>query len=387
MRHNRDGPLLISVQSSEKGAPVVVYDLQSDDVDDELTAYALYMSRDRLLKASTVVGAIYQIARLKSYLKAQNPASLSDPLLTEYRDHLLEEGKTRTRGTRERAINATVNAALSAAYDWIWWLQSTRRVPQMTIGPYPCAVKSEEIQSTRYRKISWSKPLLLRNSGKSSSKRLPGFVPTDQRKGELLEYFHDSTQSYFLAKRNSLMLMVADRVGLRLGSVCSLSARDFDRERLDASPFETVGVVPRKQKFSYEDSFEIPLDLAYEICSFIEGPREELIKSKQLESSQIDEVFLSERTGVPLKPRSVSSLFSKAMRALGAPKGAAFHAWRHKFVQDEVDREFAHRLERKLDVSDDSVKGAVSMKVGHKHPDSIQPYLLSYHTRSKRRSR
>lgn len=387
MRHRREGALLISVQASEKGAPVVVYDLQANDVDEELTAYALYMSGDRLLKASTVVGAIYQVARLKTYLREQKPARLSDPLLEEYRTRLLEEAKTRSRGTRERAINATVNATLGAAYDWIWWLQATRRVPQMTIGPYPCAVKSEEIRSTRYRTISWSKPLLLRNSGKSSSKKLPGFVPTDQRKGELLEYFHDSTQSYYLAKRNALMLMVADRVGLRLGSVCSLSARDFDRDNLDASPFETIDVVPRQQKFSYENSFEIPLDLAYEICSFIEGPREELIEGKRLESSQIDEVFLSERTGLPLKPRSVSSLFSKAMRALGAPKGAAFHAWRHKFVQDEVERELAHRLEKKLDVSDDSVKGAVSMKVGHKHPDSIQPYLLSYHTKSKRRSR
>lgn len=387
MRHSREGTLLISVQASEKGAPVVVYDLQANDVDEELTAYGLYMSGDRLLKASTVVGAIYQVARLKTYLREKEPALLSDLLLKEYRTRLLEEAKTRSRGTRERAINATVNATLGAAYDWIWWLQATRRVPQLTIGPHPCAVKSEEIRSTRYRKISWSKPLLLRNGGRSSSKKLPGFVPTDQRKGELLEYFHDSTQSYYLAKRNALMLMVADRVGLRLGSVCSLSARDFDRERLDASAFETIDVVPRKQKFSYENSFEIPLDLAYEICSFIEGPREGLIKGKRLESSQIDEVFLSEKTGLPLKPRSVSSLFSKAMRELGAPKGAAFHAWRHKFVQDEVDREIAYRLEKKLDISDDSVKGSVSMKVGHKHPDSIQPYLLSYHTRSKRRSR
>jgi site-specific recombinase XerD len=207
------------------------------------------------------------------------------------------------------------------------------------------------------------------------------FVPNDEIKEAVLEQFNTSFDSEYVAVRNSLMQRIAERVGLRRGSIASLLSASFSRKRLDACR-HSVDVTPPVQKNDYEDSFEIPLDLAYEVCSFIEQLRKPFAKDK---GSEVNEVFLSYRNGQPLAPSSITAIFSTIMKAAGGPLGAAVHAWRHRFVQDEVDREMAYRIREGLSVSDVDVCAAVSRRIGQKNPNSIQPYLDSYYTRGRKR--
>lgn len=371
----------------EKG--FVVYDLSGSEVSvhEELTAFGLHLFRDKLLKRPTIVNRIYSVSRFKNLFQQEikgldsehcEYGYLSDEVFKSFRRQLLNEAPTRAKRLRRRAHIGTVNACLSATYDWAQWLQDTGRAPAQTIGPYPCAI--ETFRNPK-KPRQWIKPLLLPRAGSGKRSKPMNFVPSDEIKEVVLEQLSTAYDSEYVTVRNSLIQRLAERVGLRRGSIASLLAASFSRDRLDAYE-HSVDVTPPVQKNDYEDSFEVPLDLAYEICFFTEQLRKALAEIK---GTQVDELFLSYRNGQPLTPSSITAIFSKVMRAAGAPLGAALHAWRHRFVQDEVDREMAFRLREGLSVSDADVCAAVSRRIGQKNPDSIQPYLDSYYTRGRRR--
>ncbi|MDM0053991.1 hypothetical protein [Variovorax sp. J22R115] len=386
MRNVRDEILHVSVQEDRKPIALVVYDLKKGCVNDELTSFALHRTRVDMLDAKTAVNATYQVARFVRYLAEQEDISdrdLCDRTLLRYREKLMKEAPGRAKGTRTRTYRNTVNAALSAVYDWIRWLQDTGRAPSMTIGPAPSRVISNLVTQTRGGRALWSKPLLLDRAGKNSKHKPIGFVPDEQTREDVLEHLHSKASTDYLAERNALMQRVFERTGMRRGSGNSLLTGPFARERLDKSEYEAIDVQPPKQKFGYDNDVRVPLDLAYDICNFIETTRRQASKGP-FPPAPSERVFLSEE-GEPLEDRSVTAIFARAMRAAGAPRGAAVHAWRHAFVQAEVERELEYRLAMGLDANDDAICAAVSVRVGHTNPESLKPYLASAH--SKRRSR
>ncbi|MNR59878.1 hypothetical protein D3C85_1812310 [compost metagenome] len=52
------------------------------------------------------------------------------------------------------------------------------------------------------------------------------------------------------------------------------------------------------------------------------------------------------------------------------------HAFRHRFINVAILEETRYRLAAGLDTSTDAVTAAVCMRVGHKNPDSIRPYVI-----------
>lgn len=65
-------------------------------------------------------------------------------------------------------------------------------------------------------------------------------------------------------------------------------------------------------------------------------------------------------------------------RAAGAPPGAAVHAFRHRYVNEEIRRETLHRLTAGFDTSTTAIATAVSLRVGHTNPESLYQYVAYY---------
>ncbi|WP_156481014.1 site-specific integrase [Variovorax sp. PAMC 28711] len=381
------GDVYISISGNTNRNNFIVYDLSGPvvRVHDEFTEFGLHLTRDILLARSTVVNRIYSVARFRKFLRSRSFATekeleyenLSDETLKEFRSVLEIDAPKRAKRKRKRAFVGTINACLSAVYDWVLWLQDTGRVPDQTIGVFPAA-----IQAFRNPKkpTQWFKPLLLPRAGRGARSKPMNFVPNDEIKEAALDHLSTSSNSEYVCVRNSLIQRLAERVGLRRDSIASLVAESFKRARLEAAK-HSIDVTPPRQKNGYEDSFDVPIDLAYEVCSFIENLRDPFAESK---GSKAEELFLSFRNGLPLTPSSMTAIFSKVMKAAGGPLGAALHIWRHRFTQDELDREMAFRRREGLFTSDADVCAAVSRRLGHANPASIKPYLDSYYTRTKR---
>jgi integrase len=388
MKRSGASDVYISADDRARGGRFVIYDLSGliINVHEELTEFSLYLSRDKLLKKQTIINRVYSIARFKRFLQLKVSEAggiycgyedLSDDILRQFRDALQNEAPGRAKRNRRRAFIGTVNASLSAAYDWVQWLQQTGRAPGQTIGPFACSV---QVLRNPRKPAEWIKPLLLPRAGSGARSKPMNFVPDDQIKEAALEHLNLSSDSEYVVVRNVLIQRLAERVGLRRDSIASLTIDSFNRKNLDACE-HSIDVTPPRQKNDYEDLFEVPLDLAYEICSYIEKLRSPFAAQKR---SNAKEVFLSFRNGAPMKPNSITAIFSRTMKAAGGPLGAALHAWRHRFAQDEVDQEMAYRLREGLSTSDADVCAAVSRRMGQKNPESIQPYLDSFYTRKRR---
>lgn len=367
--------------AGDRSALPIVYDLHRSSIDRDLTAYGAYLLRRRYLKPNTVQGVVYQIARFKAFLSVGGvPRRIDDNVLLEFREQLFVSALARARRSDERTAKITVNAALEAIYPWLRWMQETRRVEDGLVGEFPAAVVSEPVQTSRSGH-RWTMPLRYERVGKNSKHKLPAFVPGDQTLTELLEDFHATTTSQHIAQRNSLILRIADSMGLRRGSICSLTVEQFARTRLEKCKTQYVDVRPARQKFSYRDVFHCDLGLAYEINSFIENERAQLVVRKGWQDTG-DALLLSERTGRQITEGAVTKVFSAAMRARGAPPGAALHAWRHRFTHNEIDHETRYRVAAGLDTSVASISAAVSLRLGHSNPGSIDTYVTSAQSRT-----
>lgn len=384
MRFRSDRRFLISLDDTgDSDLPGgVVIDLSAGEVDFDLTAYSIYLCDQKWRDPKTVKGALYQICLFREYIDAKKwrVADLTDARLLSYRGERYKRCLKTSGGSKRKAIT-TVNAGLLAIYPWLRWMQATQKVREGLIGAFPSNIISEQLDVAR---DSWTTPTLFPGTGGKSRHKLPGFVPEDGSHLAMHELFESSATSEYSFQRNSLFQRIAEKRGLRRGSICSLTIDQFRRENLEACRAMYVDVTPRAQKFGREDNYRLPLALAWDVCNFIETVRADYFEAKgwigKRDKSR-GAIFVSATSGNPIQPRSMTKVFSRAMRALGAPRGSAVHAWRHKFVQDEIRRVTLHRLELGLDTSVDSVAAEVSLAVGHRDKQSLVPYVASVHTR------
>lgn len=194
----------------------------------------------------------------------------------------------------------------------------------------------------------------------------------------LVERFMDSSQSLYLRRRNALMADIGAELGFRRDSICSLETGQFRIRALmnvgEVLP-ATISISPPRQKRNYANSFEMPLWLAVQIQSFIEGPRQDLLVKLGLMGSDSECIFLSERTGKPLQPRSMTKIFSSASRAIGLPPGTSVHALRRMFARECVEDEIAMRIERGMTTDTESVCRAAALRMGHADWQSLTHYV------------
>lgn len=406
MRSDTSRRLFVSCQSAaEAGAQcITVYDLVTDKIDD-LTQYAQMLERDAMLDPKTVLGALYSVRNAKEYfmslsnmtvtvkeevVRIFDASVISEKALRSFRDSQL--GKFGDLGQSSvRKAQRSVNASLRAVYRWLWWLSDTGRADAFLIGGYPCRIPSaragrvvDQYGTVRRRLADEeSAPLCFRRVGANARHKPPGFVPDEKLRLDLQAYFSNNFESRYIVERNKLFLSILNTMGLRRESVNSLRINQFRRHDISASE-EYYAVQPTNQKNNYEDWYQMPVWLAFAVCAFIEGERAEAIKQRGWSDSVTKgAIFLSYRSGRPILDRSLTKIFSDAMRLLGGPKRAAIHSWRHKYVGEAIDEEIAYRVDRGLDTTVQSIQAAVSLEVGHKNPGSLHGYVVSQLSRKR----
>lgn len=378
----------LSIVEMGSAYAALVYDLEEKKIVNELTDYADELINHLRLKRLSVQQEIGYLRVFWSFLAStdMNIEAVSDEAIKAFRAYALKKALASRshREGRPDASSATVNAKLVRIYDWLMWLQEMGRFPANTIGYRNAAVRSALRGSSLSREARGNKelraldkyPLLLTDRTRNTKHHIQAFIPSEDTVDALHAHFMNGGQSSHLRHRNALIVDVAAYTGFRRNSIQSLHVNQFIGSEFTATDRDTVIIRPSRQKFDYGDTFEIPALLHHHICNFVQTYRRELIQAKGVDQ-RVSEgaVFISERTCEPLDDRSITSLVSKALRACGAPKGAAVHSFRRKFLVEAMADEYADRRQLGLDTSEDAVTQSVARKAGQKNPKSLRPYV------------
>lgn len=366
------------VKVGEKIKPVayLIFDLEKCEFVRRETEYAYNLINLRF-DPKTIAKRLDDVVEFLSYLKWQNwmIESVTDEDLKKFAEWLLVKVKAdKSHRGSDQSAKTTVNAKLNSIFDWANWLSSTEiSYPFQFVIPNHSSRRMHRQLGVERRVNSIA---MFRHTG-SSKRHKTGFIMEEDQKHDLYQRVFDAASNPYASHRNVLIAKIACEVGLRLESINCLQVAQF--KGFDLQAVDEILVKPVIQKFNYEFSYVFSSDLASEILDFDRDYRKPLIaqKNNALDLSE-GRIFLSSRDALPIKERSITHVFSGAMRALGAKKGNAVHACRNLFIIENIKAETKTRISRGMDTSDKAIAAAVAEKVGQTDPASIFAYVVNY---------
>lgn len=343
----------------------------------EISDYSIYLSKVRRFSSVTVESEMYHVSTLLQFLFGigKSVSELDDIILREFRDSELKRLTGFNNGSViDRVHTRTVNARLRRVYRFLIWYQDFNPGVTGLIGSHgavTCYYSPDASYKNHRNKYLY--PLLLVSSGSSSRHRL-NFVATEEHLRKLRLHFSKNAD-IFVRHRNLLLIEVANVVGLRRGSVNSLTCSLILDSITESQGLDDARLVPSRQKFGYQNEFDFPFTLVSNFIHFINGPLRDFKKRLGVSDKVTqDRIFLSAKTGRPLTDRAITDIFSHALREIGVSSGS-IHGLRRKFANDQIDKEINYRIETGLDTSVTSVCAAVSLRLGHASPESLHPYV------------
>jgi integrase len=375
----------IQISVIQPEGDIVVYDLERKVVIHELVDYALFMETARRCSAYTRQLTLYQLVRFWSSLCRKDAviSDVDDELLVAYAEEELASVLTdRSHRGSERAARSTVNLKLSMILHWLAWLQYTHRAHARTIGPYECNVTAEAIKGggdlTPRPGKQISSPLFLRDAGNSGSRPSTSRPVFQTATRSVME----GDESEHVRLRNALFMDIEAHAGFRRGSICSLTTSQFPSAKLRSWRHDKFTVTPTVQKRNLANSFEVSIDLSLRVLDFIEGPREELIRSLKVGPGVTrDRIFLSDRSGKPITPRAMTQAISSAMRAAGLHKGQATHVLRGLFLSEFAEAETRRRARKGLDTQESTIAAVTAEAAGHSNRHTVPVYVSKAQSR------
>jgi len=339
--------------------------------------FMIYCVDVRMFKPKTVEARAYSLKMWYQFLLDNHIDALDadDNVLVNFRDHLFQRAAVNRSGD-EQARRRTVNGDLRNVYMYYAWLQKNhpdcRRRP--LFGLSACQITSSLLEERRTRGLGPDHqryPTTFKNAGERSKHRL-GWVPREEQRAQLTEYFYDA-YAPSLAARNCLIFELAWSVGWRRGSILSLTIDQFSSEVIHGGDgVDDILLCPPSQKFGYSNSFPVERDLALRVTLYIAHERAEIVRRK---GSTPSEIFLSVRNGEPLTKEAVSGIFNKARHALRWPRGAGLHGWRRGFTNKYIEREIDARIELGLDTGGETIAMSVATALGHESLGSQAAYV------------
>lgn len=345
--------------------------------------YVIQCSETKLYAPKTIEGIAYSLKKWYQYLSDSKVDALDadDKLLEKFRSHLLDR-ETVNRCGDQQARKRTANVDIKNVYGYYAWLQVDYFFGQnkRLLGTRFCQITSSLAEQNIDRASRAARrryPLLFKNAGENSKHRF-GWVPVEEHRALLTDYFYD-TYPVDLAKRNCLIFDLAWSVGWRRASILSLTVDQFsDALVLTSDDVCDIQITPPSQKFGYSNSFTLERNLATRVLHYIEHERAEIVSRTGSSSSA---VFLSKSTGKPITQGSVSLIFNKARISLGWPRGASLHGWRRGFANKFLEREIDARVELGLDTGGESVGMALANALGQESLKSQGAYLRNIQSR------
>lgn len=368
-------------------AYLVAYDLRHEKLIPSVMDYAQFLSDKERLDVKTVKNEITFLKALFDFLEDPNDLeTVNNEVLEKFRDEELKRVMNRKNSYgMEPTSKRTVNSKIRRIYLFFYWCQSQGHIPNSSIGEQNCKIyaKCSDRESRAYRKSGaiqyagkiYHLPLLYRGVGAASRNR-PRHFATNEEKSLLRAYFQRNCTE-FVFVRNMLIMEIADVLGLRRGSINSLTCNQFEL----AHEGVHKSIIPPAQKFGYVNSFEMDSALALKIQSFIYGPRKEFLNQMGWDEDRAsNRVFISAKDGRPLTNQALSAIFGAAFKAIGVKVGAGLHSFRRKSVEEQTEKELRARIALGLDTSMASLTAALAIKFGWSNPASFEPYVHRAHT-------
>jgi integrase-like protein len=374
-KHIEDGKLLGVVAYDSDGH---VFHTFADHVD--YLVHVLHQCPSSIEMASS------HLSRYFSHLEklGERWEHADDNILTRFRDYEFEYIMSRKASRGTLSARRTVNQRLRYVYQFYFWAQELEHLVTDVIGqakPIDSSLAGLSDKASRYRRSRLDRtcyPICYVTIGTASRYRPSVYAATHSDVVELSGKF--ISEGTVKGQRDLLILDIADDTGMRAESIVSMQTTDFENRTAEMN-LESIPIIPRKQKFGAQHTYDISTELFLRIQRYIRVDRAELLRQKgRTEKQARKALFLSATSGLPIATNSVVHIFSKALRALGAPKGAGTHSFRRKKAEDITDLEVEARRGLGHPVIATEVAFAVARGLGHSTLGAQAAYVKKMHS-------
>lgn len=333
---------------------------------------------------SFIDAVAYALKDFLDFLRYKNLNWLqgNDNLIAEYRDWTLAETEKNKRLRNTLSAKRSINIRLTKIYEFYYWAQSHALLTSNIIGWHTEKIRSSLGRFDGKKKsggMSLLKtelyPLCFRGVGEGTRSRASKFLTEPQRDRIVEELIKSGTE--YSKKRNLLLFRIAEAVGLRRASICSLTIDQFRLSDIDMaidnnSKFE---VVPSSQKFGYQNPFSFPFPLALAISKYCNEARaQHLVNLKIDEKIAESRLFLSAVTGRPIKDSTITEIIGSAIKKIIPIKGMGPHSLRDTFSVTRMANEISFRKRNGLSLSPEDLGMSLAGDLGHKSITSQGPY-------------
>ncbi|MFL9898878.1 hypothetical protein PQR71_12040 [Paraburkholderia fungorum] len=309
-------------------------------------------------------------------------ATSTDALLEKFANDAfaLTRGNPRSRG-HEYQAEETTNVKLRYIYDALEKCQQNGLLPEGTIGWQKCKVRSSlpdfKKAETGFNSRPENKyPKLFENTGGLTEIDEGQYWMTDEDV-RLIDLRFREAENRHKRERDCLLLRLGEATGWRRGSLNSLLTTQFSRYELNAqSKYDAFSIRPVSQKGHRRYVYQLSWELANDIARYIEDDRTALMSELGIDEDVAQRrVFLSVTNGKPIVNRTVTDIFSAALRELGRPKGASSHAMKRRKGQSTMEEEYDYRKRNNLPVDRVSMENAVMQVLGHGTREAQRAYV------------
>lgn len=355
------------------------------------TDYCTFLAKKKIAVGSSsqayksfIDAVAYALKDFLDFLRHKNLNWLdaNDSLIADYRDWSLAETEKGKVSRNSLSAKRSTNIRLSKVYEFYYWAQSHALLTGNMIGWQNEKIKSSLGRFDKMKKsgsISLLKnelyPLSFTGVGEGSRSRPSKFL-TEVQRDRIVEELLKSGSEY-TKKRNLLLFRIAEAVGLRRASICSLTTDQFQMSDIEEaiesnSKFE---VVPASQKFGYQNPFSIPIPLALAISKYCNEARAIHLNNLNIdEKTAKNRLFLSDTTGAPIENSTITHVVGTAIKKIVPSKGMGPHSLRDTYSVTRMANEISFRKRNGLSLAPEDLGLALAADLGHKSIKSQGPY-------------
>lgn len=319
---------------------------------------------------------VYHVTRFLCYLHRKNVklSQVNDKLIKAYRNGLLIEDTV----SKKRSINIYLRTIYQfiANYSEKSPIQLKHLIGctdnhRVTSGLYnDNGIRVSKNKEVKLYPLEFEVPSSKGNSGLRQDQ-----IPSEEDYIRLLKCIEENGSTSFIIQRDKLIVEIARTSAFRRGSLNSLKASQFE-DITDAFATGTMMITPAKQKFGYQNAFEIPYSLAFKINMFVKKCLNVYLDEKKLRNTWTGRLFINQ-SGTDMTAEYTTKRISEYAKILGWPKGKVIHVFRHLFAIEEIESVYKTQLERTDDpaVARSIARIATKDSLGHLSDESQETYL------------
>ncbi|MGB6292556.1 MAG: hypothetical protein WBF78_06530 [Vibrio anguillarum] len=355
------------------------------------TDFIISRIRDEEDQPSTLDTYRKALKRLYLFLDENNLnwLNMNDGYLGKFRNRCLELTieNPRHRGYINKARQTVNHDYLEPIYTFYYWAQKQKIYLPTLLGP--CTMEGTVFQITSELP---DRDEARRNGGKEPAKKFlypkrfrnvpknkDSKSAEDHQVTELQDYIIQNFKGYEAECLLMITRIIGD-TGTRPVAMASFIKSQFINTDVEKKLFDNsrnkLEIRPLKQKGGNSMPIEFPVGTALAVRAFIKHTLEPFIQNNQYKEHH-GHLFLKPNSGIPLQPNDITKIFSDITTKLGWPKGQSLYSLRHKYANDELDRELAINHELGFDTSEPVIRHQVSKKMTHRSEKSLQEYVES----------